>query len=134
MTFLNEKVKYILIDITVVFLIPIGLFFLYTTLSTPGDALYSIVRPGSELAGQGQKFLVELTELNALKLDTSIFESLIYKSLVDTTVPPLTEEKGRLYPFVPPSRTLKTTSSSFPVSSKTGTSNAVKNLNALILE
>lgn len=100
---MNEKLKHTLIDITVVFLIPIGLFFLYTTLASPGGALYATEQPGSELAGEGQKFLVKLNELDTLKLDLSVFESVVYQSLVDTTVPPPTDEKGRPFPFVPPS-------------------------------
>jgi hypothetical protein len=127
---LNDKLKHILIDITVVFVVPIGLFFLYTTLATPGGALYGTEQPGSELAGEGQKFLIKLNELNSLKLDTSVFQSAVYQSLVDTTVPPPTEDKGRPYPFVPPTRYTAPAQNTVP--SKTKTSNAVKNLDALL--
>jgi|GEM_PF-2135651 len=120
---MNEKVKHILIDVVVVFVVPMGLFFLYTTLVTPEGALYGTEQPGSELVGEGQKFLVKLNELNALKLDTSVFQSAVYQSLVDTTVPPPTEEKGRPFPFVPPTQV--------NASSKTNTSNTINNLNTL---
>ena len=99
---INEKAKHIHIDITVVFVIPVGLFYLYTILATPEEALLGSEQPGVELVGEGQKFLAKLNELKALKLDMGLFESAVYKSLIDTTVPPPTEDKGRPNPFIPP--------------------------------
>ncbi len=127
---INEKVKHILIDITIVFVIPLGLFYLYTTLVTPGEALFGTEQPGSELVGEGQKFLSKLNELNALKLDTSVFESAVYQSLVDTTVPPPTEEMGRPHPFIPPTSSIQGVQNSASIKGSTNT--ATRNLNSLL--
>lgn len=129
---MNDKVKNILIDVVIVFLIPLGLFYLYTTLIVSSDGS-STEQPGSELAGEGQKFLVKLNELNSLKLDTGVFGSAVYQSLVDTSVPPPTEAKGRSHPFIPPTVTPPTPPTPSPATpSKGKTSPALKNLNALV--
>jgi hypothetical protein len=127
---MNEKIKHILIDISVVFLVPAALFYLYITLAGPGEALFGTEQPGSELVGEGQKFLSKLNELNTLKLDTSVFESAVYKSLVDTTTPPPTDEQGRPHPFIPPSRPAPVVQS--PAQGKATSPTAVKNLNSLL--
>ena len=127
---MNEKIKHILIDISVVFLVPAALFYVYMTLAGPGEALFGTEQPGSELVGEGQKFLSKLNELDSLKLDTSVFESAVYKSLVDTTTSPPTDELGRPHPFIPPSRPAPAIQNSAP--GKTTPPSAVKNLNSLL--
>jgi hypothetical protein len=124
---MNEKIKYILIDITVVFLIPFGLFYLYITLSGSEEPLFGSTQSGSDLSGEGQKFLAKLDELKNLKLDTSLFESTVYKSLVDTTTPPPTEAVGRSNPFISPFQPAPPSTKS-----KTGTQTAVKNPNTIV--
>lgn len=126
----NDKIKHILIDILVVFIIPISLFYFYTTLGGTSGALFGAEQPGSELVGEGQKFLTKLNELQGLKLNTEVFESAVYQSLVDTTVLPPTEDKGRLHPFIPPQRS--TPSTQTPATTKTKATTAVKNLNGLL--
>lgn len=128
---LSEKMKHLLIDLSVVFIIPAFLFYLYMSLATPGEALFGgAEQPGSELVGEGQKFLAKLNELNTLELDTSIFQSAVYQSLVDTSVPPPTEEAGRPHPFIPPVRAQQPSNTSQPSKASSGT--AVKNLNGLL--
>jgi hypothetical protein len=129
---MNDKIKHILIDITVVFVIPFALFYLYTTLATPTEPLFGSVEVDASLAGEGQKFLSKLNELQALKLDTSVFESSEYKSLVDTSVPPPTEEAGRPHPFIPPVAPSAPVTPASGSKSKTQVNSAVKNLNSLV--
>jgi hypothetical protein len=126
---MNDKVKNILVDVVIVFVIPFGIFYFYQTLM-PSEGGGS-EQPGSELAGEGQKFLVKLNDLNALKLDTSVFESAVYRSLIDTTVPPPTEAKGRPHPFIPPYTPAPPPSTpTTPTKGKSTT--AIKNLNTLV--
>ncbi len=127
---MNDKVKNILVDVVIVFLIPFGLFYVYTTFISSNDGS-SVEQPGSELAGEGQKFLVKLNELNSLKLNTEVFESAVYQSLIDTTIPPPTEAKGRPHPFIPPTVSVPTPSATIPAS-KSKTSTSIKNLNTLV--
>jgi hypothetical protein len=128
---MNEKIKHIIIDIVIVLVVPFGLFYLYMNLSTPSEALYG---SGTEsaLVGEGQKFLGKLNELNGLKLDTEVFQSAAYRSLVDTSVPPPTEGKGRTNPFIPPASPIPPPAPSTTQTKGKTTGTAVKNLDTLV--
>jgi hypothetical protein len=98
---MNEKIKHLLIDIAVVILVPGALFYVYVTYSGPSEPLFGSSQGGEDLVGEGQKFLAKLNELQKLRLDTSVFDTEAYRSLIDTHVTPPTEEAGREHPFIP---------------------------------
>lgn len=49
----------------------------------------------------GSNVLTLLNQINSLKIDTSLFNSQVYKSLVDHTVIVRSQNVGRANPFVP---------------------------------
>jgi hypothetical protein len=99
---MNDKLKQILIDISIVFVVPGALFYLYITMVPASGPLWGSAEIDTSLVTRGQKFLSRLRELNGLKLDTSVFESPVYQSLVDSSTPLPTEVHGRPNPFIPP--------------------------------
>lgn len=49
----------------------------------------------------GQDILIMADKLDTITIDTSVFASPLFTTLIDITSPVLDEEKGRLNPFLP---------------------------------
>ncbi len=96
----------------------IGAFIYFYTLGNPTDSSVSSITE-TENAGQleeGAKVLALLNQISSLKLDTTIFDNNIYKTLIDYTVEVPEQNVGRTNPFSPyyivPVTTVKTTKTS----------------------
>ncbi len=83
----------------VVILIAIIAYFYYNGSSSSTGALLLVSQEGGQSIGSSE--LALLNQIQSLKIDTSLFQSPVYKSLLDHTVPIPTEQVGRPNPFVP---------------------------------
>lgn len=93
-----------LVFIIVLVLIAGGVF-LYMNGSPSDDAISSLGQAASpesiEAQNSGAYVLSLLKQVNSLEIDTSIFESVVYKTLVDYTVEIPPQDVGRANPFAP---------------------------------
>lgn len=69
-----------------------------STLGVAGDAGALLT---SEASIAGQKILTILNELNQLNIDGRVFDSAVFKSLIDYTIATTSEPRGRPDPFAP---------------------------------
>ena len=101
-----------------VLILIIGIFIYFYTKGDPTSSSISSLEvmevPG--LGGSnsiGERALTLLNEVNSLKIDTSIFNSIVYQSLVDYSIEVPPQNVGRTNPFLPfPSQFRATTQTS----------------------
>lgn len=93
-----------IITMTIIIIIALGLYFYYkgTPEKDPLSSLDAVDTENLEDANlMGSRVLTLLNQINALKIDGSIFESTVYKSLVDYTITIPEQPVGRANPFAP---------------------------------
>jgi hypothetical protein len=99
----NNPSKGIYIILIVIVAVTLGLFFYFQ--GTPVDAdssLSSAESPESvEAQEAANRVLVLLNEIRSLKIDDSIFKSLVFQSLVDYEIGIPEQPVGRVNPFAP---------------------------------
>jgi len=84
-------------------LVVILAFFAYTYFFKP-DTSDSVLISSTDATGglaQGREIIALLTDLKSLKLDESIFQDPVFRSLEDFTLPIDPEPQGRTNPFAP---------------------------------
>lgn len=86
------------IIVIIIIAIAAGAYFYFQGGSAPEDDLLS-VSPSSVLVGANVLSL--LNQIQSIRIDTSVFSSPAYQSLVDYTVPIPTLNVGRPDPFAP---------------------------------
>ena len=88
------------IIILIVVLILAGVAYFYYT-GTPKDTSASLTTTAqnSAAAAEGAKVLALLNQISSLQIDTSLFTSPVYQSLVDHTVQVIPQNVGRPNPF-----------------------------------
>lgn len=99
----NSSKKTLLIVIVIV-IISLSVFFYYK--GSPTDSnISSVQSSGSPESVDAQivgtRVLSLLNQISELKIDSSIFSSAVYKTLIDYTVEIPTQDVGRLNPFAP---------------------------------
>ncbi|MES3030894.1 MAG: hypothetical protein V4697_00595 [Patescibacteria group bacterium] len=86
-----------------ILLIGAGAFFYFK--GSPADTASSLSASGgpesAEVTAVGTRVLSLLNQINSLKIDTSIFNSVVYRSLVDYTITIPEQNVGRPNPFAP---------------------------------
>lgn len=95
----NSKAP-IIITILII-LVGAGIYFYLN--STPVDSETALISsdPGAtEASVAGSKVLVLLNQISSLKIDTALFKSPVYNSLVDHTVPIYEQDIGKPNPFL----------------------------------
>jgi hypothetical protein len=88
--------------VILVIILLIGAGFYFYTNATPSDtnSLTSDDSSTSEAALAGSKVLTLLNQITSLKIDTSLFKSPVYTSLMDHTVPIYEQPVGKPNPFL----------------------------------
>lgn len=89
--------------VTIAFALLLILAYLYFSGAPVDDAssLDAAALPTSESSIAAAKVLALLNQISSLRIDTAIFSTAVYKSLVDHTVPVLEQNIGRENPFAP---------------------------------
>jgi hypothetical protein len=82
----------------VVIVIAAGAYFYYQGQATPTDSLLTVDDTSVVV---GANVLSLLNQIQSLKIDTSIFKSPVYQSLIDYSIPIPTLPVGRPDPFAP---------------------------------
>jgi hypothetical protein len=97
-----KKYKTSLVIFSVILLL-FGGYYYWSTSSTSENAGQLTTESSSAAASSlaGREILAALRELRSLRIDSSVFESAVYKSLVDYTIATTSEPLGRLDPFAP---------------------------------
>jgi len=102
----NNPSQSTFIALAVIVVVALGIFF-YTK-GTPADTTSSLetslVGGTQELTDARQasdRILVLLSEIDSLRITNSLFESAVYRSLVDYTITVPEESVGRTNPFAP---------------------------------
>jgi len=102
----NNPSKTTFIALAVIVVVALGIFF-YTK-GTPVDSTSSLdIATVGDSQGYvdaqlvSDRILVLLNEIDNLEIDTSLFESSVYKSLTDYTITIPEESVGRTNPFAP---------------------------------
>ena len=93
-----------LIAIIIIVIVSLGLFF-YFKGKPDVESLSSLEFLNSPESGEAKaasdRVVKLLNEINSLKIDDSIFESAVYKSLIDYTVAIPEQNIGKSNPFAP---------------------------------
>lgn len=85
-------------------LLLVGLFFVYANFikGTDNDPLLTSTQvAGVDGSAAGEEIILILSEVNRIRLDTSLFENEKFKSLIDRRVEIEPENVGRVNPFDP---------------------------------
>lgn len=92
------------IIIIVIIIVALGIYFYYsgTPDANTNSSLQAQNTPeASDAQLVGSRVLSLLNQINSLKIDTSIFNSTVYKSLVDYSIAIPEQNVGRPNPFAP---------------------------------
>ena len=89
----------------VIILIVLGAGAYFYFQGTPSDSASSLsssaTAESTDASAVGTRVLSLLNQINSLKIDTSIFNSLVYRSLVDYSITIPEQNVGRPNPFAP---------------------------------
>ena len=95
----KPSTKSIIIIIAIVVIAIIGYF--YFSGSPKSDStLTTEDAPPSELTNKTTQIITLLNQTSSLKIDTALFKSAVYMSLVDHTVPVVEQPVGKTNPFL----------------------------------
>lgn len=97
----SSKKTFILIILLLI--VGAGVYFYFQ--GNPSDSASSLTQTASpesaDASAVGSRVLSLLNQINSLKIDTSIFNSLVYRSLVDYSITIPEQNVGRPNPFAP---------------------------------
>lgn len=95
-------------------------FFVYNSFFKPDTELDGLLVQNVSTSSQseagiaGREIIALLADIQKITLDKSIFESVVFRSLEDFSIPIEPEPKGRVNPFAPLDDTGTTTSGAVP--------------------
>lgn len=77
-----------------------GAYFYFSGSPKDNSSLLATSEVGSDATVIGTNILVLLNQITSLKIDTALFTSPVYNSLVDHTVPVYEQNVGKKNPFL----------------------------------